>query len=515
MDIYQLADGFRRQLLANERRAATAMAQEYGRVWKRMQGEIHSLYQELYRSGLSDNLTYRLARVDELRVQVEAEIGRFAQYANGEIVGQERQAVTDALSHSETLVRAQLPEALVGWVRLPTSALENLVGVLQDGSPLADLLAELGPEAARLVSDGLIQGMAMGLGAAAVAREIRSGLGGNLVRALRIARTETLRAYREASRAAYQANSHLVAGWIWRSGRNRRTCGACWAMDGTFHTLDEMLDGHPNCRCYMVPVVGSRIARRKNGIEAFNDLGYPDQLAVLGPAKFAAWQDGAISLTDLVGRKYDMRWGSMRYEKSLKEIGVNWRKYAGVSQGPNFNKNAARLEAIGRKLDLELGKIVGTDQRWSGKINIVTIRQAWDYYGAKLWTCDIEIREDAQLNTLVHELFHGYSVGLNLSGYRRYRGWEEGVVEKLQRIYGPKSLKAIGEQPVVGTYAYNEYIDALERLRKWTDKSEEEFYLTMIRTELEDRPDLALRWLKETKSESIAKGLLTRIKKHL
>jgi len=322
VNIYQLADSFRRLLLANERQAATAMVREYGRVWKRMQLQIHDLYQEMYRSGLSDNLTYRLMRIDELRVQVEAEIGRFAQYAEGEIVGQQRQAVTDALSHSEILVRAQLPEVMIGWVRLPVDAMENLVGVLQDGSPLADLLAELGPEAAQLVSDGLVQGMALGLGAAEIAREIRAGLGGNLVRALRIARTETLRAYREASRAAYQANNDLVAGWIWRSGRNRRTCAACWAMDGTFHTLDEMLDGHPNCRCYMVPVVRGVLSRtlRKNGIEAFNDLGQADQLAVLGPAKFAAWQDGAISLTDLVGRRFDARWGSMRYEKSLSDI---------------------------------------------------------------------------------------------------------------------------------------------------------------------------------------------------
>ena len=362
MDIYQLADGFRRQLLANERRAATAMAQEYGRVWKRIQGEIHDIYQELYQTGLTDNLTYRLARIDELRVQVEAEIGRFAQYAEGEITGQERQAVTDALAHSEQLVRAQLPEAMIGWVRLPAGALENLVGVLQDGSPLADLLAELGPDAARLVSDGLIQGLALGLGAAEIAREIRAGLGGNLVRALRIARTETLRAYREASRAAYQANNDLVAGWVWRSGRNRRTCGACWAMDGTFHTLDEMLDGHPNCRCYMVPVVRGKpnIALRKNGVEAFNELWQVEQLAVLGPAKFTAFQDGAITLTDLVGRRFDARWGSMRYEKSLIEIFGKRKARQYYSKPGAFKMQTIALPRDPRKVILKYEKqIVG------------------------------------------------------------------------------------------------------------------------------------------------------------
>lgn len=54
-------------------------------------------------------------------------------------------------------------------------------------------------------------------------------------------------------------------------------------------------------------------------VEAFEGLGENAQIKLLGPAKFAAWKDGKIRLNGLVGRKFDPRWGWMRYEKSLVE----------------------------------------------------------------------------------------------------------------------------------------------------------------------------------------------------
>jgi hypothetical protein len=58
----------------------------------------------------------------------------------------------------------------------------------------------------------------------------------------------------------------------------------------------------------------------RTGKEAFERLSHTEQLSILGPAKFAAYKDGAFQLSDLVGEKANSRWGSMRYEKSLKEV---------------------------------------------------------------------------------------------------------------------------------------------------------------------------------------------------
>ncbi|NPV85996.1 MAG: hypothetical protein HPY45_08320 [Anaerolineae bacterium] len=172
---------------------------------------------------------------------------------------------------------------------------------------------------------------------AATIRSARKALGTTLSRALRIARTETLRAHREATRASYQANSDLVDGWIWHSALGERTCAACWAMHGTFHTLDERLDDHPNGRCAMVPATRSwaELGRKYGldfgdveetppkitlGVDLFERLPVETQIKILGPAKYAAWEDGKFALGDVVGRKRSREWGTHRYEKSLVEL---------------------------------------------------------------------------------------------------------------------------------------------------------------------------------------------------
>jgi len=163
------------------------------------------------------------------------------------------------------------------------------------------------------------------------ASHIREGLGGNLARALRIARTETLRSYRETNREVYKANRHILKGWLWASARNERTCAMCWAMDGTVHGLDEQLDEHICGRCTMVPLTKSwrelgfdmddvEGKFPETGITAFGKLSDTEQVKILGPAKYAAWKEGKFGLEDLVGRRYDPQWGWSRYEKSLKEL---------------------------------------------------------------------------------------------------------------------------------------------------------------------------------------------------
>jgi SPP1 gp7 family putative phage head morphogenesis protein len=251
-----------------------------------------------------------------------------------EIVAQQRAAVAAAQAHAAELVPAAAgdgpPGVAVRFDRLPTGALEELVGALADGSPLADLLGELGPAAARSVREALVAGLATGQGPRAIARRIRADLGGSLARALTIARTETLRAYRESSRRAYRANDDVVAGWIWHAQLGPRTCAACWAMHGSRHALDERLDGHPNCRCSMIPVTKSWAELGFPGVpdarpviepgeEAFRRLPAADQLAVLGPAKHAAYRAGEIGLADLVARDRSERWGTTRREASLAE----------------------------------------------------------------------------------------------------------------------------------------------------------------------------------------------------
>lgn len=331
--IYEQAEAFRAALLRQERAAASAMLEAYGQVWQNIQAELMRLTRQIEMAranGEVVNATWLLKQRDFLALQrqIEVELGKFIVFADARIRAEQARAVADALSHAEQLVLAGLVEAPISIHLLPREAFTNLVGFLHDGSPLRDLLDQLGPEASTAARNALLTGLATGQGPRVIARLMREALGGNLARALTIARTETLRAYREASLQTYRANRDVVKGWIWLSAASRRTCACCWAMHGTFHRLDERLDGHPNCRCSMLPV--TRSAKElglsaefpqpqiEPGAARFARLPEAEQRKVLGAAKFRAYQAGQITLQDLVGRRRSERWGTMRYERSLR-----------------------------------------------------------------------------------------------------------------------------------------------------------------------------------------------------
>jgi len=281
---------------------------------------------------------YRAKRLRLLQDQVEAEIGRFADYAGVQITEAQRAAVQMGQQHAEQLALAGLgeppPGVTVTFARLPRDAVTDLVGFLSDGSPLRDLLDELGPEASKAVRDALVAGVATGQNPRVIARQIRQALAGDLVRALTISRTEILRSYRTASLRSYQANSDIMEGWVWHSARDRRTCMSCIAMHGTKHRLDERLDDHVSGRCTAIPLTksweailgpkgrGIPDARPQIGLGADWFARQPEnvQRAMMGPAEYAAWKAGAFDLKDLVGRTRDPRWGTMRAERSLTGI---------------------------------------------------------------------------------------------------------------------------------------------------------------------------------------------------
>lgn len=323
-DVFDAAAKFRAELMAGDRAAADRLIARYGRAWAAIQTDLNGVTSKIAAArALGQTPTpawlYQEGRWLQLRASIEAEIRVFARYASVQTLSSQREAVSSALNHSTTLARLAIDGAGVAAEFTSTSfnVAEQFVGHAADGSPLRDLFVSLGDDAAVRVENALVSGIIAGLGPREIARDVRHAMGGNLARALTISRTETMRAYREASRQNYVENRHVVRGWWWHADPSARTCAACWAMSGTFHDLGDSLDGHPNCRCSMVPGVdGGPVA--PNGVAAFTRQPESVKAAVLGPGKLAAWQDGRIELPDLVRRTYDPRWGSMRTEASLR-----------------------------------------------------------------------------------------------------------------------------------------------------------------------------------------------------
>lgn len=334
---------FRNQLLARERRAAVRLARAYGRIYQTLQPEIEALSEAIEAMDRpSRRDVERLARLRSLRRQIADEITRFGNFAEGVIDEEARESMQAAMRDAEETVRATLPgiealdrEILARWNRLPTEAVEALLSFLEPSSPLKTMLREtLGPTVADRVSDKLLDGVALGFNPRKTAEIIRRQLGVGLNWALTTARTTQLYTYREAQRANYIANGEVLAGWIWRSSRDGRTCPSCLAQDnGQVRPFTERLNDHHNGRCWMEPVtrtyselagldIEEPVRDRGTGEDFFRSLPAAQQRDILGPSKYDAWQAGKIDFAQLSAVQSDPVWGDMRRVPTLTELGL-------------------------------------------------------------------------------------------------------------------------------------------------------------------------------------------------
>jgi hypothetical protein len=135
------------------------------------------------------------------------------------------------------------------------------------------------------------------------------------------------------------------------------------------------------------------------------------------------------------------------------------------------------MEGELRRIEPVLTEIIGRPSRWSRLL----------------------IGRDLRWRTLIHELLHSYSAGYNSPDYDAYRGWEEGVVEQLQRLLRQAALTRIGVavtdavfEDEEASHRYNPFIAALEALRAILGTQAETFYLDLLAAPIRDRPGLLL-----------------------
>lgn len=334
----------RRALLAMERQAASEMVRVYGESWARLRRDMMRLHAHMALDATppTQGMIVRSERYQIVRPQIEAELRKFAQYATLSTTMTQRDAIEAALNNSEELIRRQTPRGIgIAFDKLNPRAVEALVGAASDGSPLRTLFNRIVADVAPQMTSTLARGIALGWSPRFTARELRAAYGLGLNRALVIARTETLRAYNEATHQNYLNHSDVLGGWQWMASLDLRTCASCWAMHGSVHPLSERMDDHPQGRCTQVPVIRGRASIiQRTGGEAFALRSEPDQIAILGPAAHRAYRDGYLTMTpqgqySIVGQKYDPKWGSMRYARSLKAIvgEVAANRYQNVSEG--------------------------------------------------------------------------------------------------------------------------------------------------------------------------------------
>lgn len=332
--LLQLADEYRRALLRRERKAAVRLIDAYGRIWDRLAKNLAVLNQEIAaaraRNGIvNQSWLFRQRRFADLLRQVDIELKKFSSLTESTITRQQELAEKAGLGDALGLMAAAADSAGISatFNKLPAAAIENQVVLLQNGTPLKGLLDQFPRQSREIVSQALIESVALGINPRQTAARIRKALGINLNRALTISRTETLRAYRTATIQTYQANSGVITGWYWRSSRSRRCCAACVALDGTFHSVSEPMKPHPRCRCTLIP--GVKGVTVDKGTTWFNKQPAETQRDIIGTdSGYKAFKSGELGLKDFVGLQSSPMWGDHYHQLSVK------RAKAGAARFP-------------------------------------------------------------------------------------------------------------------------------------------------------------------------------------
>lgn len=335
----EVANQFRRDVLARDEQALRAVQGAYAVAKISINGALNSVTDaitERRSSGqpVSRAWLLRQQSLTALLQTVEIEMAGLGAYAAAQTMANQAIVTTMGVEHARQLAVEAIGEGPPGvtlpWAQLPAGALENLIGVLEDGTALSEHLSQHGPAAAGEVRDALVSGIALGEGIRPLTKRVGAALDQRADDVLTFVRTTTLNSYRQASLQSYRANVDVVQGWVWHSARSRTTCAYCWSNHGRVFDLDTPFVGHSRCRCAALPLTRSwqslgydvpddrtRIPR---GVDLFDDLDPADQRKILGPAKMAAFEDGFLKLADLRGTVTVPGFGKFGFERSLTDV---------------------------------------------------------------------------------------------------------------------------------------------------------------------------------------------------
>lgn len=299
---------------------------------------------------LTANQMRQLRRYQAFAARANEQMGRYAAVIEDAVLVGQAEFARQGLADAAEMVQLALPEALRPSVLptfavMPTDAIDALVAALAERSPLrTQTLARFGERAAERIGEALLYNVALGRGPRETAREM-AAWGAPLADALRIARTEHVRAHRMATMDSYRRNPHVVRGWVWASALiPGRTCAACVAMNGTWHPLTETLDDHPNGLCV---AMADTVSWEELGVAGVPDTGavvedgetwfarQPEEVQqqMLGPGHYEAYVAG-VRLQEMVAWRDDPDWGRTIGIRSLADLEADLGGVLADRRGP-------------------------------------------------------------------------------------------------------------------------------------------------------------------------------------
>jgi SPP1 gp7 family putative phage head morphogenesis protein len=336
----KVAEDFAKRLAALEATQVQIMIDAYEPVQKSLDDSIVKLVRLAQLRKLKPWQIMKMNAMMTLKTQIVGEIALYHAIVTTQIAQAQAGAVVLAQQSTFSTMAAGLPSGItpnilgqvgLSWNRLPQEAFANFIGISGTGAPLGELLAPLGPEAATAITETVGEGIVRGYSPRKTATLAQKASGMQLSKVLTIARTETNRAHREASRMQYAANPNLVKGYRRHSAKDANVCLACIALDGELYETEEPLDEHPNGRCAIVPEtvtyadLGLDIPdppQPENAKDWLRNQPESTQRKMLGGKRFDAFKEGKLDLGDMAQRTDNATWGKSATVKPLKNLGL-------------------------------------------------------------------------------------------------------------------------------------------------------------------------------------------------
>jgi hypothetical protein len=231
-----------------ERREFREMAELSSR-WAEVTKSIRTRLDQLAALEVkSENQLREMEIYRQLLIDSRRQVSLFSQDAAQIIAREQAVSAKAGIQATETILRRYGAQ----FRQLPVQAVNNMIGRTMNGSPLYDLLIKDYPDTIERITQQLVNSTARGINPRVTARLIKKDMDGNLMRALRVARTEQIHVFREASQQAMIA-SGVVSGM--ERIEQPDACPECAEENGKVYPLGTLFETHPNCRGTWIPVV--------------------------------------------------------------------------------------------------------------------------------------------------------------------------------------------------------------------------------------------------------------------
>lgn len=318
----QLVRQAREKLLVREGALAKKLFAHYTRVEAQLEARIALIgkqYGDAIENGDRPDKFLSQSIMISLLAQVKEIIEKASDKTSSMTITAEKANMRHALRDYEKAIAIT---SGMPFHQVPFETVEVMAGFLADGTSLYDHLAKWGEEAREKTGQILTEGITYGTSVHTVAQQLRSAVPEMTTwNAIATARTESMRAYRQASQESMLYNSNVVTEWMWFCNFSDRTCAACLGLHGTMHPLSEPFGSHVCCRCVPMPVISGTMSVDVGGTgdEWLQKQSAETQDKVLGKSKGKLYRDGTITVTDLVDRQ-PSKWGPTARVKTLNDL---------------------------------------------------------------------------------------------------------------------------------------------------------------------------------------------------